>query len=207
MYNMKRTKEEAAVTRATVLRAALSVFSAKGYAATTLDDVAAAAKVTRGAIYWHFKGKADLYNTLIEEVSARGNTVVQNAVAEGGTLLDILRRIFINQCVLMEDDRNARAVMELVLFKTGINPELKMGRRKQIDEGNALIAGIAGAMQMGIAQGILREDIDPTDMARAFLAFENGAIQMWLASPKSFSLKASAGSFADILIAGLKKRP
>ena len=205
MYNMKRTKEEAAVTRTTVLKAALSVFSAKGYAAATLDDVAAAAKVTRGAIYWHFKGKADLYNTLIEEVSARGNTVVQNAVADGGTLLDILRRIFIDQCVLMEDDRNARAVMELVLFKTGINPELNMGRRKQIDEGNALIAGIAGAMQMGIAQGMLREDIDPTDMARAFLAFENGAIQMWLASPKSFSLKASAGSFADILIAGLKK--
>jgi len=202
---MKRTKEEAAVTRTTVLKAALSVFSAKGYAAATLDDVAAAAKVTRGAIYWHFKGKADLYNTLIEEVSARGNTVVQNAVADGGTLLDILRRIFIDQCVLMEDDRNARAVMELVLFKTGINPELNMGRRKQIDEGNALIAGIAGAMQMGIAQGMLREDIDPTDMARAFLAFENGAIQMWLASPKSFSLKASAGSFADILIAGLKK--
>ena len=205
MYNMKRTKEEAAVTRATVLKAALSVFSAKGYAAATLDDVAAAAKVTRGAIYWHFKSKADLYNTLIEDVSARGNTVVQNAVAEGGTLLDILRRIFINQCVLMEDDRNARAVMELVLFKTGINPELKMGRRKQIDEGNALIAGIAGAMQMGVEQGMLRADIDPTDMARAFLAFENGAIQMWLASPKSFSLKASAGSFADILIAGLKR--
>jgi hypothetical protein len=82
---------------------------------------------------------------------------------------------------------------------------LKMGRTKQIDEGNALIAGIARAMQMGIEQGMLREDIDPTDMARAFLAFENGAIQMWLASPKSFSLKTSAESFADILISGLQK--
>jgi TetR/AcrR family transcriptional regulator, acrAB operon repressor len=202
---MKRTKEEAALTRASVLKAALSVFSSKGYDVATLDDVATSAKVTRGAIYWHFKSKADLYNTLIEDVSARGNMVVQNAVAEGGTLLDILRRIFISQCALMEDDREARAVMDLVLFKTGLNPELKAGRRKQIDEGNALIAGIAGAMRMGIEQGILRNDIDPADMARAFLAFENGAIQMWLASPKSFSLKASAGSFADILIAGLKK--
>lgn len=202
---MKRTKEEAAITRATVLKAALSVFSAKGYDAATLDNVAATAKVTRGAIYWHFKSKADLYNTLIDEVSARGNTVVQNAVAEGGTLLDILRRIFVNQCALMEDDRDARAVMELVLFKTGLNLELKAGRKKQIDEGNALIAGIADAMRMGIAQGVLRDDVGPADMARAFLAFENGAIQQWLASPKSFSLKASAGSFADILIAGLKK--
>jgi len=201
---MRRTKEEAAVTRATVLKAALSVFSAKGYAAATLDDVAKAAKVTRGAIYWHFKGKADLYNTLVEEMSARGASIVQQAVAEGGTLIDILRRVFISQCALIEDDKEARAVMELALFKTGHNPDLQAGREKQIEAGNALIAGIADAMRMGVGQGILRDDIDPIDMARAFLAFENGAIQQWLASPKSYSLKKSAESFAEILIKGLQ---
>lgn len=205
MYNMKRTKEEAAITRATVLKAALTVFSAKGYAAARLDDVAKTAKVTRGAIYWHFKGKADLYNTLVDELSARGASVVQQAVAEGGTLIDILRRVFISQCVLIEDDKEARAVMELALFKTGVDPELQAGRKKQIEAGNALVAGIADAMKMGVGQGILRDDMDPTDMARAFLAFENGAIQQWLASPKSFSLKESAESFADILIKGLRK--
>jgi TetR/AcrR family transcriptional regulator, acrAB operon repressor len=205
MYNMKRTKEEAAVTRAIVLKAALSVFSAKGYAAATLDDVARAAKVTRGAIYWHFKSKADLYNTLVEEISARGASIVQQAVAEGGTLIDILRRVFVSQCALIEDDKEARAVMELALFKTGLDPELQVGRKKQIDAGNALIAGIADAMKMGVSQGILRDDVDPVDMARAFIAFENGAIQMWLASSKSFSLKKSAESFAEILIKGLQK--
>ena len=201
---MRRTKEEAEATRAKLLKTALSVFSAKGYAAATLDDVAKAAKVTRGAIYWHFKSKADLYNTLIQELSARGTTVVQQALAEGGTLIEILRRIFVRQCALIEDDKEARAVMELALFKTGLDPELQAGRKKQIDEGNALITGIAGAMQAGVMQGLLRNDRDPSDMARAFIAFENGAIQQWLASPKSFSLKTSAESFADILIAGLK---
>jgi TetR/AcrR family acrAB operon transcriptional repressor len=205
MYSVKRTKEEAAVTRATVLKAALSVFSKKGYAAATLDDVAKTAKVTRGAIYWHFKGKADLYNTLVEEMSARGASVVEQAVAEGGTLIDILRRVFISQCVLIEEDKEAQAVMELALFKTGLDPDLQAGRRKQIEAGNALIAGIADAMKMGISQGILRDDMDPTDMARAFIAFENGAIQQWLASPKSFSLKKSAEPFAEILIKGLQK--
>jgi len=202
---MRRTKEEAAVTRATVLKAALTVFSAKGYAAATLDDVAETAKVTRGAIYWHFKNKADLYNTLVEEMSARGASIVQQAVAEGGTLIDILRRVFISQCTLIEDDKEARAVMELALFKTSLDPDLQAGRKKQVDAGNALIAGIADAMKMGVSQGILRDDMDPTDMARAFIAFENGAIQQWLASPKSFSLKKSAESFAEILIRGLQK--
>lgn len=202
---MRRTKEEAAVTRATVLNAALSVFSAKGYAATSLDDIAAAAKVTRGAIYWHFKSKADLYNTLISELSARGADLVQKAVAEGGTLLEILRRVFIRQCALIEEEKEARAVMELAMFKTGVDPDLQAGRRKQLQAGNALLEGITQAMQQGIAQGVLRDDLDPADMARAFIAFENGAIQLWLSTPRSFSLKTSAESFADILIAGLQK--
>ena len=205
MYNMKRTKEEAAVTRATVLKAALSVFSAKGYAAASLDDVAKTAKVTRGAIYWHFKSKSDLYNTLVDELSARGASVVQGAVAEGGTFLEILRRIFVRLCAVIEDDKEARAVMELGLFRTGLAPELQAGRKKQLEAGHAQIASIADAMRQGIAHGVLRDDLDPLDMARAFIAFENGAIQMWLTSPKSFSLKESAESFADILIAGLKK--
>lgn len=206
MYRMRRTKEEAAVTRATLLKTALAVFSAKGYAATTLDDVAKAAKVTRGAIYWHFKSKADLYNTLVQEYSARGGAVVQQAVAEGGTLIDILQRIFVRVCTIIEEDKEVRAVMELTLFKTGQDPELQAGRKKQIEEGNALLKGITQAMQMGIEQGVLRNDLDPADMARAFLAFENGAIQLWLLSPKTFSLKKSAESFADILTAGLQRQ-
>ena len=48
---MRRTKEEAAVTRARLLEAALAIFHAKGYAATTLDDIARQAGITRGAIH------------------------------------------------------------------------------------------------------------------------------------------------------------
>jgi TetR/AcrR family acrAB operon transcriptional repressor len=203
---MRRTKEEAAVTRATLLKTALSVFSAKGYAAATLDDVAKAARVTRGAIYWHFKSKADLYNSLIQEFSARGAVVVQQAIAEGGTLIEILRRIFIRVCTVIEEDKEMRAVMELTLFKTGLDPELQAGRKKQIEDGNALLKGITEAMRQGIGQGVLRDDMDPADMARAFIAFENGAIHLWLLSPRSFSLKTSAESFADVLVAGLQKQ-
>lgn len=200
---MRRTKAEAAVTRATLLKTALAVFSAKGYAATSLTDVAKAAKVTRGAIYWHFKSKADLYNTLTQELSARGASVVQQAIAEGGTLVEVLRRIFVRQCALIEDDKEARAVMELALFKTGLDPELQAGRKKQLEAGQAQLAGITAAMRQGMTEGVLRNDVDPADMARAFSAFENGVIQLWLVAPKSFSLKARAEAFADIFFDGI----
>jgi TetR/AcrR family acrAB operon transcriptional repressor len=201
---MRRTKEEAEITRQHLLKKALAVFSKKGYAATTLEDIASEADVTRGAIYWHFGGKAELYNTLVREYSDRGNAIVQQAASEGGTLIEILRRVFVRQLEAIEDDRDLRALMELYLFKTGLVPELEEGRQQQIESGVGLIEMIAGIMEQGVELGLLRSDMDPKEMARAYLAFQNGLTQLWLTAPDQFSLKASADSFADILMAGLQ---
>jgi TetR/AcrR family acrAB operon transcriptional repressor len=203
---MRRTKEEAAITREQLLKKALTAFSKKGYAATSLEDIAREAEVTRGAIYHHFGGKAELYNTLIREYADRGNIIMQQAISEGGTLLDILRRVFVWQLQVIEDDREMRALMELYLFKTGLVPELEEGRQQQIDSGAGLIKMLAGIMQPGMQAGLLRSDVDSKEMARAYLAFQNGLINLWLTVPAQFSLKASAESFADILMAGIRTR-
>ena len=201
---MKRTKEEAAITREHLLKKALAVFSKKGYAATTLQDIAREANVTRGAIYHHFGGKAELYNTLVREYADRGNQIMGQAASEGGTLLDILRRVFVRQLQSIEDDREMRALMELYLFKTGLIPELEEGRQQQIESGVSLVEMLAGIMSQGVQQGLLRSDVEPKEMARAYLAFQNGLINLWLTTPEQFSLKASAESFADILMAGIQ---
>ena len=201
---MRRTKEEAAITREQLLKNALAVFSKNGYAATSLQDIAREAEVTRGAIYHHFGGKAELYNTLIRKYSNRGSWIMEQAASEGGGLLDVLRRVFVRQLQAIEDDREMQALMELYLFKTGLVPELEEGRQQQIESGVGLIEMLAGIMSQGMEQGFLRLDLDPKEMARAYLAFQNGLIQLWLTAPNQFSLKANAESFADILMVGIK---
>jgi len=203
---MRRTKEEAAITRKQVLKKALAIFSKKGYAATTLEDIAKEAEVTRGAIYHHFGGKAELYNILIREYSDRGSQIMEQAVSEGGTLLDILRRVFVRQLQVIEDDREMRALMELYLFKTGPVADLNEGRQQQIESGIGLIEMLAGIMSQGMEQGLLRKDVDPKEMARAYLAYQNGLINLWLTAPDQFSMKDSVESFADILMAGIQNR-
>ena len=99
-----------------------------------------------------------------------------------------------------------RALMVLALFKTGLVPELEKGRQQQVESGITLIENMGSIMQQGIDQGFLRSDVGPKEMARAYLAFQNGLIQLWLTIPSEFSLKACADSFADILIAGLQKQ-
>src|SRR6476646_831039 len=66
---VRRSKEDALATRSALLDAAEHVFLAQGVAGTSLNDIALAAGTTRGAIYWHFKDKADLFNAMMARVT------------------------------------------------------------------------------------------------------------------------------------------
>ncbi|HEY8331957.1 MAG TPA: TetR family transcriptional regulator, partial [Pseudomonas sp.] len=65
---MRRTKEEAEQTRRALLAAAEQLFLEQGVAHTTLEQIARAAGVTRGALYWHFENKAHLFQAMLEQV-------------------------------------------------------------------------------------------------------------------------------------------
>lgn len=62
---MRRTKEEALETRKAILKTALNCFSKRGYALTTFTDIAKRIKLSKGAVFWHFKTKEDLLAELI----------------------------------------------------------------------------------------------------------------------------------------------
>ena len=66
---VRRTKEEALETRNLLLDVAERVFNEKGVSRTSLADIAEAAGLTRGAIYWHFKNKSDLFDAMMERVT------------------------------------------------------------------------------------------------------------------------------------------
>src|SRR5690554_6807077 len=65
---MRRTKEEAENTRAAILTAAELLFFKKGVSHTSLEQIARHARVTRGAVYWHFKNKAHLFHEMLNQV-------------------------------------------------------------------------------------------------------------------------------------------
>ena len=65
---MRRTKTEALKTKEYLMLAALDTFYKKGIARTSLNEIAQAAGVTRGALYWHFKNKEDLFDALFQRI-------------------------------------------------------------------------------------------------------------------------------------------
>ena len=75
----RRTKEEAQETRNRLLDTAEHVFNERGVSRTSLTEIAEAAGLTRGAIYWHFKNKLDLFNAMMERVTLPMEEVVLRA--------------------------------------------------------------------------------------------------------------------------------
>ena len=64
-----RRDEHVADTRQALVDAARTLFTEQGFAATGTEEIVAAARVTRGALYYHFHDKADLYRAVMEQIA------------------------------------------------------------------------------------------------------------------------------------------
>lgn len=65
---VRKTKEDAELTRQGIIDAARRVFLARGVSRSTLEHIAAEAEVTRGAVYWHFKNKTEIFHAIRDQV-------------------------------------------------------------------------------------------------------------------------------------------
>jgi len=80
-------------TRATIIRAAAELFDQKGYERTSLSDIVAHAKVTKGALYFHFAAKEDLAQAIMELQSQAAHQVTSDVDERGCSSLEALIRI------------------------------------------------------------------------------------------------------------------
>jgi AcrR family transcriptional regulator len=77
---VSRRQQYSASTKRALVKAAESLFTAGGYAATSLDAIVADAKVTKGALYHHYSGKQALFEAVFAEVEDRASKQIQKAV-------------------------------------------------------------------------------------------------------------------------------
>jgi AcrR family transcriptional regulator len=200
---MRRTKEDAAITRERLLDAALESFHAKGYSATTLEDIARQAGITRGAIQWHFGNKADLFNALIRERYKQAGASFQEIFASGGTPLQLLRRTLVKWLSYVEEDIKFRTMLELMMLKTEVTPELAEGMQEKVQGNQSMVSFFADLIRQGIAVGEVRPDVHPEVAAIAALGLVNGVTTLWLIDPVAFSLRGSAEETVDFFLRGI----
>lgn len=200
---MRRTKEEAEITKQNILESGLEVFSRKGYAATRVEDIAEQANVTTGAIYHHFGGKSDLYIALVKKGDARANKLAQQIVEKGGTPATKLRRLLVRLFQFLEDDGEYRAVVELFLNRTEIAPDLTTIREQSLAGRRQLANYFAALIKQGVEAGEFRSSLSPQDAALALVGFMNGMALIWIQDQEHFSIKERAENLAELFLAGM----
>lgn len=179
---MRRTKQEAARTRSAIVDAALACFDRHGIAQTTLDQIAAAAGVTKGAIYWHFSGKREILHTIREGVSLPLLDRADVALLHGGErpALDRIERFLADTLELLGGDRRTRTAMSVMQFKCEYVDDLAA----ELDDGVRNSSRLARAFETAYAEarkaGALAPGCAPKAAALDTLVFLTGLLRLWL---------------------------
>ncbi|MFJ5508537.1 TetR/AcrR family transcriptional regulator [Pectobacterium jejuense] len=194
---VRRTRAEMEETRATLLATARKVFSERGYADTSMDDLTAQASLTRGALYHHFGDKKGLLAAVVEQIDAEMDERLQviSDTAEDAwegfrrrcrAYLEMALEPEIQRIVL----RDARAVLG------GASPD---SQRHCVESMQRLIDNL-------IQQGVVA-DADPQALA-SLIYGSLAEAAFWIADGEDGNARLAQGVTAlELLLRGLLVKP
>lgn len=189
----RKTKEEAAETRQNILRAALDVFYKNGVRQSSLEDVAEAAGVTRGAVYWHFKNKSDVFSALNLELYENFFTKLSQSQQEtersNTNPLNELRELSVALIMEIATDPSRRKALTVFLMKCDYSGDLAPLLQEQNEQNKATVKLMESFFGRAIERGYLPAGSDAPLLAKAFLSYGGGMIQEYLRNPDYVDLK------------------
>jgi len=188
----RRTKEEAQATRESVLRAALDLFSEKGYSRTTFSDIAKRIGMTRGAVYWHFENKEALLVALIEFAHCHKESLVEKRFLEIETLSD-LRNAFVVFARVVAEDELVRKFEFFMHFQMEWSQELLSETHKKLTQiRQSPLEEFKQFFELPQIAPLLKEETDLDQLVVTLAAFWMGTCNMFLGGCPFVEL-----SFAD----------
>lgn len=201
---MRRTKDASQQTRRIIIDAARGEFARRGVTRTTLEQIARAAGVTRGAIYWHFANKQELFDAMREQVSV---PLIDSVDLVPGTRqgLESLAAIeaFLHRLVdAVLTDRATRETFTILHLKCEYVDELEHDLARQGRRFGEFLDKLAACYAAAREAGTLRADLDPELAALESCAFAVGLVRLLiLARPRS-GLRARIHPLISAHIAG-----
>ena len=199
----RRTKADALATRHQLLDAAECLFAEKGVSRTSLNDIALAAGASRGAIYWHFKNKADLFNAMMERTTLPMEQALQQVGHEPGQdPLAELRRSIADAMHRIANDERTRRVFEVATLKVEYVDELMAvrARHRRVQADN--VGQMERSLQAALAQRALSLPLPVALLAQGLYALLVGLIHTWLLAPETFELEATAEASVQAYLGG-----
>ncbi len=201
---MRRTKADAEATRQKILSAAERVFYEKGVSNTTLEEIAKAAGVTRGAIYWHFANKTDLFLALHDAVPLPQEDMVAREIeTEAADTLSILEGAMGDWLDVLAADEQRQRILTIML-RTNYDGDLGevLARQKELDEHHNVVLELA--FFRALAKGQMHETWTPASATRTLHWMMLGLCTEWLLFGRTFDLTAEGREGLSRLFASFR---
>ena len=204
---VRRTKEDALATRASLLDAAERLFLAKGVSRTSLNDIAVEAGTTRGAIYWHFTDKADLFNAMMARVTLPLECAFGQRPRSGDDPLPLLREGVLRALRQTAEDEQTRRVLEVATLKVEFVDKMGAVRTRLVAGRSQFLDRMQRALRGSARWRGRRLPIPAAAAAHGLHALVDGLIQNWLLDPGAFGLVRTGEQAIDSYLAGLGLAP
>ena len=179
----RKTKEEAERTRQQIIHAARQVFHECGVSRTSLEKIAKAAGVTRGAVYWHFTNKAALFFAMREQASVPLLTQLDSLLlAEGLTdPLAGIERALNEFFHTLEERPEVRQIFEIMASRCEYVDEFAAVQAEVNKPALDFLGKVEIAYRRARDRGVLRPGLEPRTVALDTWAFACGLFHHLLA--------------------------
>lgn len=201
---MRRTKEQAEQTRGAILAAAEQLFLEKGVAHSTLEQIARAAGVTRGAVYWHFENKAALFHAMLSQVRLPPEQMAERLCAcDGADPLLALRQLCIEAVENLARDAQKGRIFTILLHRCEFTDELREAEQRHNAFIRQFIELVERLLERPTCRARLREDVTPRLAARALHAQVLGLFSDWTRDAQLFDPLQDTAALIDVTLRGL----
>ena len=202
---MRRTKEEAARTRAAIMDAALTCFERHGLASATLDQIAAEAGVSKGAIYWHFRGKLEIFRAIREETTLPMLDRADTSLLHGGERppLDRIEAYLLDVIESLRSDKRKRRTLAVMHFRCEYVGDMAAELAALRKNTQRLARAFEAAYEEARAKRQLAKAVVPSVAAAETLMVLNGLVRLGLLDPGA---KGVAHDAAGIIRAHIAAR-
>ena len=175
----RKTKAEAALTRHRIVECARVVFSRDGVTNTSLEKVAKEAGVTRGAVYWHFRDKADLFMA----VRLDTGSLLRLDQTKGDDPLHRLELFLLEAMRRLREEAKVRETYEVMLWRCEYVGEFATVRDDLMASGRNFIDEVTALYAEAKAAGLTDSRLDPELASLETFCLYAGILKAWLAAP------------------------
>ncbi|WP_374673390.1 TetR family transcriptional regulator [Ideonella sp.] len=201
---VRRTKAEAESTRHQILDAAEREFLARGVAHTRLQDVAVAAGVTRGAIYWHFEDKAALFNAMMERAFLPCEAGECPGCPPADDPLGRLMRQATWPLRVLAENEQVQRVFRIAMHQTEYTEELASVQQRYLEGINQFRDDLQAQLEVASQAGLLRPGLSLKAVALGLFALVDGLMHHWTLQPGGFDLVECGDAAVKAYVNGLR---